>query len=75
MSDELVKQKELQFQLYEVLDTERLCDRERFNEHNRETFDAVMRTADKIATEKFAPHNAKADANEPIFDGATGLNP
>lgn len=69
MSNELIKRKELAFQLYELLDTERLCERERFNEHNRETFDAVMDIADKIATEKFATHNAKADANEPTFDG------
>ncbi|MFT4938606.1 MAG: alkylation response protein AidB-like acyl-CoA dehydrogenase [Paraglaciecola sp.] len=69
MNDELVSRKELAFQLYEVLDTDALCARERFSEHNKETFDAVMATAEKIATEKFAPHNAKADANEPTFDG------
>jgi butyryl-CoA dehydrogenase len=69
MNDELVGRKELAFQLYEVLDTNALCERERFSEHNKETFDAVMATAEKIATEKFAPHNAKADANEPTFDG------
>lgn len=69
MKSELVKDKEYQFQLYELLDTEGLCARERFNEHNKETFDAVLAIANKIATEKFAPHNAKADANEPTFDG------
>ena len=69
MIEELIPQKELEFQLYEVLDTETLCKRTRFNEHNKETFNAVMETANKIATEKFAPHNGKADANEPTFDG------
>jgi butyryl-CoA dehydrogenase len=69
MNEELVARKELEFQLYEVLDTEILCERERFSEHNKETYNAVMETANKIATEKFAPHNAKADANEPTFDG------
>ncbi|MFQ3197483.1 MAG: alkylation response protein AidB-like acyl-CoA dehydrogenase [Paraglaciecola sp.] len=69
MSDELVSRKELAFQLYEVLDTDNLCHRMRFSEHNKDTFDAVMATAEKIAREKFAPHNAKADANEPTFDG------
>lgn len=69
MSDELIKQREIDFQLYEVLDTESLCSRERFSEHNRETFGAVLDTADKLACELFAPHNAKADANEPTFDG------
>ena len=57
MSEELVSRKELAFQLYEVLDTESLCERERYSEHNKGTFDAVMETADKIAREKFAPHN------------------
>jgi butyryl-CoA dehydrogenase len=69
MNNELIKRKELAFQLYELLDTETLCGRERFVEHNRETFDAVMEIANKIATEKFATHNAKGDANEPTFDG------
>lgn len=69
MSEELVSRKELEFQLYEMLDTESLCARERFSEHSKETFDAVLDTADKIATELFAPHNALADANEPKFDG------
>ena len=69
MSEELVSRKELAFQLYEVLDTEALCERGRFSEHNKDTFDAVMDTADKIAREKFAPHNRKADINEPTFDG------
>jgi alkylation response protein AidB-like acyl-CoA dehydrogenase len=69
MINELVKAKELAFQLYELLDTENLCSRERFVEHNRETFDAVLNIANKIAAEKFATHNAKGDANEPTFDG------
>jgi butyryl-CoA dehydrogenase len=69
MNNELVKRKELAFQLYELLDTQALCKRNRFSEHNKETFNAVMEIADKIATEKFATHNAKGDQNEPTFDG------
>ena len=69
MSDELIKQQEIDFQLYEVLDTESLCDRERFADHNKETFGAVLDTANKLASELFAPHNAKADSDEPCFDG------
>ena len=69
MNPELLNSKELNFQLYELLDSEALCQRPRFSEHNRETFDAVLDIANKIATEKFASHNAKADANEPTFDG------
>lgn len=69
MSEELVSRRELNFQLYQLLDAESLCQRARFNDHNRETFDAVLDIAEKIATEMFAPHNAQADANEPEFDG------
>jgi butyryl-CoA dehydrogenase len=69
MSEELVSKQELDFQLYEVLDTESLLERERFSDHNRETFDAILDTAEKIASEKFATHNQYADANEPTFDG------
>lgn len=69
MSNELVNRRELEFQLYEVLDTEALLQRERFSDHNKETFDAILDTADKIASEKFATHNALADSKEPTFDG------
>lgn len=69
MSEDLIHPKELAFQLYEVLDTEALIKRERFSEHNKETFDAILATASKIAIEKFANHNAMSDSNEPKFDG------
>lgn len=69
MNHELIHPKELPFQLYEVLDTQALLERERFAEHNKDTFDAILQTADKIATDKFANHNAKADSQEPTFDG------
>ena len=46
-----------------------LLTRERFSDHNRDTFNAILDTANKIATEMFAPHNQTADANEPTFDG------
>ncbi len=51
MNEELIHPKELPFQLYEVLDTESLLKRARFEEHNKETFDAILETANKIATE------------------------
>ncbi|GAA0852627.1 acyl-CoA dehydrogenase [Aliiglaciecola litoralis] len=69
MIQPLINPKELPFQLYEVLDTEALLARERFSEHSKDTFDAILNTADKIATEKFANHNAKADSQEPTYDG------
>jgi butyryl-CoA dehydrogenase len=76
MTDKLIDRRDLDFQLYEVMDTEGLCARERFEDHSRETFDAVIETADRIAREKFAPHNRQADQNEPRFvDGGVELLP
>jgi butyryl-CoA dehydrogenase len=69
MSSPLVDKMEMDFQLYQVLDTEALCDKPRFSEHNKETFDAILGTADNIATDLFLPHNHLADKNEPTFDG------
>jgi len=59
----------LDFLLYHWLKVDRLSARERFSEHSRETFDAVLDTCEKIAREKFAPFNRLADTEEPRFDG------
>jgi alkylation response protein AidB-like acyl-CoA dehydrogenase len=68
-ADTLINNFELPFQLYDVLEAETLCENERFAEHNRDTFDAVIDTANKMATNLFLPHNHIADMNEPKFDG------
>jgi len=69
MQSKLLNRRDLDFILYELLDVEALTRRPRFAEHSRETFDAALNTAAKIAEEKFAPHNRKSDLNEPRFDG------
>jgi alkylation response protein AidB-like acyl-CoA dehydrogenase len=69
MQDRLINRRDLDFVLYELLDVEALSARPRFAEHTRETFDAALDTAHRIAAEHFAPHNRKADLNEPTFDG------
>ncbi|EIK96928.1 acyl-CoA dehydrogenase [Pseudomonas sp. M47T1] len=76
MSETLLSSRNLAFELYEVLDAENLTQRERFAEHNRETFDAAIGTARSIAEKYFAPHNRKADENEPRYEnGAAVLIP
>ncbi|QEY73937.1 acyl-CoA dehydrogenase [Pseudomonas denitrificans (nom. rej.)] len=76
MSETLLSSRNLAFELYEVLDAEALTQRERFAEHNRETFDAALGTARGIAEELFAPHNRKNDENEPQYvDGGAVLIP
>jgi len=64
---QLINNRDLEFQLYELFDVEALFSRDRFSEHNKETFDAVLQTAEKIATKHFLPHNHLADQNEPKF--------
>ena len=65
----IINRRDLEFQLFEVLDTEALISRPRYADHSKETFLAVLDTAEAMAGEKFAPHNRKADEHEPTFDG------
>ncbi|MFD2231859.1 acyl-CoA dehydrogenase [Alkalimarinus sediminis] len=69
MSHKLLNSRDVEFQLYEVLNSAALTQRPRFAEHSKETFNAAIDTAKQIATDLYAPHNAKLDANEPQFDG------
>jgi butyryl-CoA dehydrogenase len=59
----------IEFLLYDWLATEGLNQRERFADHSRETFDAVLDTCERIAREKYAPFNRVVDTQEPHFDG------
>lgn len=65
----ILNRRDIEFLLYEWLQVEQLCDLPRYADHNRETFDAVLDLCEQIATEHFASHNKKSDANEPLFDG------
>ena len=72
----ILSRRDLDFLLHEWLDVESLTKRARFTEHSRETFDAVLDLAERIATEHFAPHNRKADENEPrMVDGKVEMIP
>ncbi|AZE58898.1 MULTISPECIES: acyl-CoA dehydrogenase [Pseudomonas fluorescens group] len=73
MSESLLSSRNLAFELYEVLDAEGLTQRERFAEHNRETFDAAISTARNIAEKHFAPHNRKNDENEPRYEDGQAI--
>ena len=73
MSETLLSSRNLAFELYEVLDAEGLTQRERFAEHNRETFDAAIGTARSIAEKYFAPHNRKGDENEPRYEDGKAI--
>ncbi len=65
----------LDFLLYDWLQAESLNARERFADHSRETFDAVLDTCERIAREKYAPFNRTVDTQEPQFDGEKVILP
>ncbi len=60
---------DLQFLLFDWLGTERLFERPRYADHSRDTVEDLLGLAEQIATGAFAPHNRKADLEEPRFDG------
>ncbi|MDR7151459.1 butyryl-CoA dehydrogenase [Hydrogenophaga palleronii] len=65
----------LDFLLYDWLNAASLNERERFADHSRETFDAVLDTCERIAREKYAPFNRLVDTQEPHFDGEKVILP
>ena len=65
----------IDFLLHDWLDTTALSARERFTDHSRETFDAVLDTCERIAREKYAPFNRLVDIQEPHFDGEKVILP
>jgi len=76
MSATLVPRRDLDFQLFELLARDRLCERERYADHSRETFAAALDTAYQIAAERFAPHYREADEQEPrLLQGRVALIP
>ena len=68
MQARIINRRDLDFVLYELLDAGKLIERDRYRDHSRETFDAAIDSAERIATDLFAPHNHKADENEPRFE-------
>jgi butyryl-CoA dehydrogenase len=63
------------FLLHDWLKVDTLQSRERFADHSRETFDAVLDTCERIAREKYAPFNRLVDTQEPHFDGEKVILP
>lgn len=62
--------RDLQFQLFEVLDSESLTKYDYFQDHNRESFDMVLEAAEGIATKMMLPLLTEMDRKEPqLVDG------
>ena len=69
MAAPLLDQRDLEFMLYELFDAESLTSRERYADHNRETFDAAINTSRVVAEKYFLPYRQKVDTHQPTFDG------
>jgi butyryl-CoA dehydrogenase len=65
----ILSRRDLDFLLYEWLDVTALTARQRFAEHDRATFDALLDLAEQVATGHFYPHLRRSDLTEPTFDG------
>ncbi len=66
----LIPRRDLDFQVFEVLDAASLSRLSRFAEHDRAVFDGVLDSAYRVAGERFAPFAAACDVAEPrIVDG------
>ena len=71
MASKIVSRRDLEFMLYEWLDVEALTARERYADHTRETFNATLDMAERMAEDLYVPHCKKNDQQEPHFDGET----
>ncbi len=65
----VLRRRDLAFLLYDVLDAQSLTAFPRYREHSRESFDAILDLAEKLAEDHFQTHAARSDAEEPRFDG------
>ena len=72
----LVSDREVDFQLYDVLDVPSLCRLPYFRDHSRETFDLYLRTARRLAREVLFPtYRAVDEAPPELKDGAVKVHP
>lgn len=76
MQDRLFDRRTLDFLLFDALNAAGLFNWPRFADHDREGAAAILDSAAVIAVECFAPHNRKADDNEPrMADGKAVVIP
>ncbi len=71
-----IPRRDLDFQVFEVLDAEGLCQLPRYADHDRAVFDGVIDSAYRIAEERFSPFAAACDVEEPrVVDGRVWMIP
>ena len=65
----MMNERDLEFMLYELFDSESLVKRERYQDHDRQTFNEVINTSKTMAEKLFLPIRQKLDTHQPTFDG------
>src|SRR5262245_53628728 len=75
-SNPLVRDRDVEFLLYEVHDALRLCTLPTFAEHERETFDLFLRSAAKLGREQLFPLFREMDEQPArLQDGRVRVHP
>lgn len=67
--DTLLSRDELEFQLFELHQAQKLQTYARYSEHDLSVCESILDIAYQLAEEEFLPHADKLDSNEPHFDG------
>lgn len=76
MNSTITNRRDLDFLLYDVFDLLGLTAHDHYADHDKETLDAVIDTAQKIAEDHFLPHAALVDEEEPTFlNGKVAMRP
>lgn len=76
MAQQFFSRRNIQFMLYEVLQAEDLCNYEYFQDHSRDTFELIIDTVSKLATDVMYPVFQDMDSNPPVYaDGIARVHP
>lgn len=76
MTSPLLRREDVDFLLFDWLDTARLFERPAFADYDRETAQATLDLAERLALDSFLPHYKEADRIEPrIEDGSVRVLP
>ena len=76
MAAKFISERNLNFLLYEVFDAAALTDYTYYQEHNRKTFDMVMKAAVKLSKALLCPVFSEMDRNQPeLENGEVTVHP
>ena len=68
MTDKFISMRNLKFLLYEVFDVPLLTQYEFYSDHDREVFDLVLDTAERMSRDLIFPAFAEMDREPPVFE-------